>query len=80
MAPRHNYMYFNLIPLPKKKPAALVLHVGTSNLPNGILFHIYDKLLNLVHIIKENNSNCLVVLSSSKIGLMMEKHLPLLRG
>ena len=40
-------IYFNLIPLLRKKPAALVLHVGTNNLSNKISFQIYDRLLNL---------------------------------
>ena len=57
-------MYFYLIPLLRKKPAALVSHVGTNNLSNEISFQIYDKLLNLVHCIKEKNLNCHVVLSS----------------
>ena len=57
-------MYFNLIPLLRKKPAALVLHVGTNNLSNETSFQIYDKLLNLVHFVKENDPNCHVVLSS----------------
>ena len=58
-------MYFNLIPLLRKKPVALVLHVGTNNSSNETPFQIYDKLLNLVHFIKENNPNCHAVLSSS---------------
>ena len=45
-------MYFNLIPLLKKKPSALVLHVGTNNSSNETSFQIYDKLLNLVHFVK----------------------------
>ena len=57
-------MYFNLIPLLRKKPAALVLHVDTNNSSNKTSFQIYDKLINLVHFIKENNPNCHVVLSS----------------
>ena len=57
-------MYFNLIPLLRKKPVALVLHVGTHNSSNET-FPIYDKLLNLVHFIKGNNPNCQVVLTSS---------------
>ena len=57
-------MYFNLISLLRKKPAALVIHVGTNNPLNETSFQIYDKLLNLVHFIKENNPNCHVVLSS----------------
>ena len=57
-------MYFNLIPLLRKKPAALVLHVGTNNSSNETSFQIYDKLLNQVHFIKENNPNCHVVMSS----------------
>ena len=51
-------MYFNLIPLLRKKPAALVLHVGTNNSSNETSFQIFDKLLNLVYFIKENNPNC----------------------
>ena len=47
-------MYFNLIPLSRKKPAALVLHVGTNNSSNETSFQIYDKL---VHFVKENNPN-----------------------
>ena len=57
-------MYFNLIQLLRKEPATLVLHVGTNNSSNETSFQIYDKLLNLVHFIKENNPNCHVVLSS----------------
>ena len=57
-------MYFNLIPLIRKKPATLVLHVGTNNSSNETSFQIYNKLLNLVYFIKENNLNCHVVLSS----------------
>ena len=57
-------MYFNLILLIRKKPATLVLHVGTNNSSNEASFQIYNKLLNLVYFIKENNLNCHVVLSS----------------
>ena len=49
-------MYFNLIRLLRKKPVTLALHVGTNNSSNET-FQIYDKLLNLVHFIKENNPN-----------------------
>ena len=48
----------------RKKPTALVFHVGTNNSSNETSFQIYDKLLNLVHFVKENNLNCHVVLSS----------------
>ena len=57
-------MYFNLIPLLRKKPSSLLLHVGTNNSSNETSFQIYDKLLNVVHFIKENYPNCHVVLSS----------------
>ena len=57
-------MYFNLIPLLRKKSVALVLHVGTNNSSNETSFQIYDKLLNLVHFVKESNPNCRVILSS----------------
>ena len=49
-------MDFDLILLLRKKPAVLVLHVGTNNSSNETSFQIYDKLLSLVHILKENNS------------------------
>ena len=58
-------MYFNLISWSREKPAALVLHVGASNSSNETSFQIYDKLLSLVHFVKENSPNCDVVLSSS---------------
>ena len=56
-------MYFNPIPLLRKKTACLVLLVGTNNSSNETSFQIYNKLLNLIHFIKENNPNCHVVLS-----------------
>ena len=62
-------MYFNLISLLRKKPAALVIHMGTNNPLNETSFQIYDKLLNLVHFIRENNPNCHVVLSSPIVRL-----------
>ena len=37
--------------------------MGTNNSSNEISFQIYDKLLNLVHLIKENNPNCHVMSS-----------------
>ena len=57
-------MYFNLISLLRKKPATLVLHTGNNNSSSQVSFQIYDKPLNLVHCIKENNPNCHVALSS----------------
>ena len=57
--------YFNLISWLREKPATLVLHVGASNSSNETSFQIYDKLLSLVHFVKENSPNCHVVLSSS---------------
>ena len=57
-------MYFNLIPLLRKRPTTFVLHMGTNNSSNETSFQIYDKLLNLVHFVQENDPNCHVVLSS----------------
>ena len=57
-------MQFNLIPSLRRKSAALVLHIGTNNSPNETSYQIYNKLLNLLHFIKENNPNCHVLLSS----------------
>ena len=53
-----------LSPLLIKKPTALVLHVGTNNSSNETSFQIYDKLLNLVHFVNENDPNCHFILSS----------------
>ena len=57
-------MNFNLIPLLQKKITPLILYVGTNKFPNETSFQIYDKLLNLVNFIKENNPNYYLVLSS----------------
>ena len=38
--------------------------MGTNNSLNDISFRIYDKRLNLVHFIKENDPKCHVVLIS----------------
>ena len=38
--------------------------MGTNNSSSETSFQIYDKLLNLVPFVKENNPNCHVVLSS----------------
>ena len=62
--PTIDNMYFNLIPLLRKRPTAFVLHMGTNNSSNETSFQIYDKLLNLVHFVQENDPNCHVVLSS----------------
>ena len=51
-------MYDNLISL---LTASLVLHMGTNKSPNEASFQIYDKLLTLVHFIKET-TNCHTVL------------------
>lgn len=44
-------MYFDLIPLSRKKSVALVLQMGISNSPNETLFQIYNKILNLVFLV-----------------------------
>ena len=49
------------------------MHVGTNKLPNKISFQIYNKLLNLVHFIKENNQNLL----SSQIDRLDDGKVPL---
>ena len=38
--------------------------MGTNNLSNETSLQIYDKLLNLVHFVKENNPNFHVALTS----------------
>ena len=56
--------HFNFIPLLTKKPAALVLNVGTNNTPIETSFQIYNKVLNLVLFTIEDNPDCHFVLSS----------------
>ena len=56
-------MYLNLILLLRKKTVALVSHVNIKYSSNQT-FQIYDKLLNLVHFINENNPNDHVVCCS----------------
>ena len=46
------------------KTNTLLNLIKEFNSSNETSFQIYDKLLNLVHFVKENDSNCHVVLSS----------------
>ena len=60
--------------------------MGRNNSSNETSFQIYDKLLNLVHFIKENNPNCHVLsspidrLDDGKAALTAKKLNSLLSG
>ena len=73
-------MYFNLIQFLRTKPAALVLHVGTNNSSNETSFQVYDKLLNLVHLLKKTIRIVMLYCLHQSIDLIMERQLSLLRG
>ena len=72
-----DYIYFNLIPLPRIKAAPSILHMDTNNSPNET-FLICNKVPNFDTFIKENALNCHFRLSSP-IDRLMAKHLSLLR-
>ena len=72
-------MYFNLIPLLRKKPATLVLHMGTNNSSNETSFQIYDKMLNWSTLLKKTIQIVMLYCLHQTIDLMMEKQLSLLR-
>ena len=58
-------IYFHLILVLKKKTTPSNLREGTNNSPNETGFQIYDKPLNPVHFIKDNNPNFYIALFSS---------------
>ena len=72
-------MYFNLIPLLRKKPATLVLHVGTNNSSNETSFQIYDKLLIWFTLLRKTIRIVMLRCLHQSIDSMMEKQLLLLR-
>ena len=56
-------MYFNIIPVIKKKPDFLILHVGTNDAKTCSETEILDKLLKLKHFILEQHKRCQIYLS-----------------
>ena len=73
-------MHFNPITLLRKKTATFVLHVGTNNSSNETSFQVYDKLLNLVHLLKKTIRIVMLYCLHQSIDLIMERQLSLLRG
>ena len=68
-------MYFNLIPLLRKKPAALFLQVGTNDSSNETPFQIYDKLLIWSTLLKKAIQIVMSYCLHQSIDLMIETQL-----
>ena len=58
-------MFYNLVPLMRKKPSALILHVGTNNTVSDSSKVILKKINSLISYIKINNPECRIIFSTS---------------
>ena len=58
-------MFYNLVPLMRKKPSALILHVGTNNTVSDSSKVILKKINSLISYIKINNPECRIIISQS---------------
>ena len=56
-------MFYNLVPLMRKKPSALILHVGTNNTVSDSSKVILKKISSLISYIKINNPECRIIIS-----------------
>ena len=56
-------MFYNLVPLMRKKPSALILHVGTNNTVSDSSKVILKKINSLISYIKINNPECRIIIS-----------------
>ena len=56
-------MRHNIIPILKRKPSTIILHVGTNDTNNCISREIMDKLLSLKKYITDRNKDCKVIVS-----------------
>ena len=56
-------MFYNLVPLMRKKPSALILHVGTNNTVSDSSKVILKKINSLISYIKINNPECKIIIS-----------------
>ena len=54
---------YNLVPLMRKKPSALILHVGTNNTVSDSSKVILKKINSLISYIKINNPECKIIIS-----------------
>ena len=58
-------MFYNLVPLMRKKPSALILHVGINNTVSDSSKVILKKIHSLISYIKINNPECRTIISQS---------------
>ena len=75
--PMIDYMYFNLIPLLRKKSTTLVSHVRINNSSNKTSFQIYDELLNVVTLLRKTIQISMLYFFHQSIDLMLERQLSL---
>ena len=73
--PMIDYMYFNILPLLRKKSTTLVSHVRINNSSNETSFQIYDELLNVVTLLKRTIQIVMLYFFHQSIDSMMEKQL-----
>ena len=57
-------MNYHIVPILRKKPSHLIIHVGTNDAPSPTSREILNKLLNLKSITKDINPDCDVWLST----------------
>ena len=55
--------FYNLVPLMRKKPSALILHVGTNNTVSDSSKVILKKINSLISYVKINNTECRIIIS-----------------
>ena len=56
-------MFYNLVPLMRKKPSALILRVGTNNTVSDSSKFILKKINSLISYMKINNPGCRIIIS-----------------
>ena len=61
------YMRHNLIPLIRKKPSHLIIHVGTNDVKKFTSREILDQLLNLKKFVSEQVPDCKVIISTPTV-------------
>ena len=56
-------MFYNFLPLMRKKPSALLLHMGTNNTVSDSSKIILKKIKSLISYVKINNPVCRIIIS-----------------
>ena len=59
------YIFYNLVPLMRKRPSAFVQHKGTNNTVSDSSKVILKKIKLLILYIKGNNPECRIIVSQS---------------